>query len=332
MNHRSFARSIALPLLLGLTVCAPALAQTWLQSTVVVDAKHFQVDVNDPWTDGDYVALEGSAPFGRISATADSDHQPPVYNGLGYAWSQVEVGGVHVFAQAQSVAGGPAMLRVTGSGQASGFMSDFFSLSVPGAASGASFTVTAQVRVDGAAFAETVPGWTAAYQPAGQLAAFSHWESWVRVLRGDNGATLAELRAGEDCDARTNQGSGPFCVGSGQPGLQTISFQMVNNGAAVQLDMRGWASAGTSIYQPMLLTTADSRADLGHTIAWGGITELRDAAGQLVDGYAAVSASSGFDYRDAYVSVVPEAPSSLLLLAGLAMLGVGWRRGLKPEA
>lgn len=328
MPSPTLARAAVAGLLLALGAGAPALAQTWLQATAVVDAKHFAVGVDDPWTDSDYVSREGSVPFGRLGALADSDHQAQVYNGLGIAWAEVGLGGVHVYAQAQSVAGGPDMLRVTGSGQASGFMSDFFSLNVPGVAAGASFTVTAQVRVDASAHAETLPAWVAPpYPPVGQLAAFSHWESWVRVLRGDTGSTLAELRANEDCDARTNTGSGPFCTTGGLPGLQTISFT-VATGTPVQLDMRGWASAGTSIYQPMQLSTADGQADLGHTIAWGGITTLRDASGATVTDYTAVSASSGFDYRNAYVGLVPEAPSSLLLLAGLAMLGTGWRRGL----
>lgn len=327
-----FARATAASLLLGLSAGAPALAQTWLQATVVVDAMHFVVGIDDPFTDDGYLGLESATPFGRIAVLADSDHQPQAYHGLGIAWSQVGLGSVQVYAQAQSVASGADLVRVTGSGQASGFVSDFFALSVPGAASGAVFTATAQVRVDGSAWAETLPGWNGAYQPAGQLAAFSHWESWVRVLQGGTGSTLAELRAREDCDARTNQGSGPFCVADGLPGLQTITFTMTNNGTPVQLDMRGWASAGTSIYQPTQLTSADSRADMGHTIAWGGITELRDASGQIVDNYTAVSASSGYDYRNAYVGAVPEAPTSLLLLAGLAMLGTGWRRGLRRPA
>ena len=332
MHHLKITRALAGLLLLGAAAGAPAWAQTWLQATVVVDAKHFVVGVDDPYTDSDYVGIESATPFGRISALADSDHQPPVYHGLGIAWAEVGLGGVHVYAQAQSVASGPDLLRVTGSGQASGFMSDYFALSVPGAASGAVFTVTAQVRVDGSAFAQTLPGWTATYQPVGELAAFSHWESWVRVLRGDNGSMLAELRAREDCDARTNQGSGPFCQTGGTPGLQTLSFTMSNGGTPVQLDMRGWASAGTSVYQPTTLVSADSVADMGHTIAWGGITALRDAGGALVGDFSAVSATSGFDYRNAYVSAVPEAPASLLLLAGLAMLGTGWRRGLRRPA
>ena len=279
---------------------APAHAQTLLQSTVVVDAKHFLVGVSEPLSASDYLYREGSVPFGSISGLADSDYQASAFHGLAIAWSQVGVGGVHVFAQAQSVAGGAQLLRVTGRGDASGFMSNFCTRNVPGAASSASFTVTAQVNVAGSAFAHTMPGWTAAHQLTGDLAAFSNWSTWARVMRGDNGQNLAELMAGQNCDARTNQGSGPFCRVTGQPGLQTIAFQMQNNGLAVQLDMRGWASAGTSVYRPQT----------------------------LVNVFAAVSASSGFDYRNADVSAVPEAPASLMLLAGLAMLGAGWRRGL----
>lgn len=306
-----------------------ASAQTLLQSTVTVEAKHFVVGVADPLSADDYLYREGSTPFGRISGVADSDYNPQAYHGLGIGWSQLEVGGVHVYAQGQSVASGPDLLRVTSRGTASGFMSDFFRLSVPGAATGATFTITAQVKVTGSAFAQTLPGWTGVFLPGGaELAAFSSWQSWVRVMHGSSGQTLAELRANEDCDARTNQGSGPFCRVEGQPGLQTISFQMQNNGTPVQLDMRAWTSAGTSIYQPQSFATADSYADLGQSVTWGGITGVRDASGALVSNYGAVSATSGFDYRNAYVSVVPEAPASLMWLAGLALLGVARRRGL----
>ena len=168
---------------------------------MVVDAKHFLVGVSEPLRASDYLHRKGSVPFGRIGGLADSDYQASAFHSLAIAWSQVGAGGVHVFAQAQSVAGGAQLLRVTGKGDASGFVSDFFTLNVPGAASGARFT-------------------------------------------------------------------------------------------------------------------------------WGGITALRDASGQVVNDFAAVSASSGLDYRNAYVSAVPEAPASLMLLAGRAMLGAGWRRGL----
>ena len=72
--------------------------------------------------------------------------------------------------------------------------------------------------------------------------------------------------------------------------------------------------------------TADSLADMGHTLAWAGVTELRDADGALVGDYSLLSDSSGFDYRHAYVSAVPDAPQAALLAAGLALIGVVRRR------
>ena len=259
-------------LLAGALASKAACAQMLLQSAVVVDTKFFLVGVSQPLSARDSPYRENSFPFDRLSGLADSDYQASAFHGLAIAWSQVKLGGVHVIAQAQPVAAGSHLLRVTGRADASAFMSDDFGLHVPGAASGATFRVTAQVAVNGSAFATTLPGWTAAYQPTGDLAAFSNWNTWVRVMRGDNGQNPAELRAGQACDARTNQGSGPFCGVAGQPGLRTVTFQLQNNGGAVQLDMRGWASAGTSTHQPTLPTTADNFADLGHSITWGGIT------------------------------------------------------------
>ena len=304
---------------LSLFIAAPALAQTYLYAEVTASARHTEIGVNDPFAASEFDAREGSASFGRLSALADSDYQASAYNGLGRSWSEVAVGGIHVYALSQAVAGGQGPTQATGSGRAVGFVSDFFGLSVPGQASGAAFTVTAQVRVDGAAGATTTPSWTGAFQQ-NRADAFSDWQSWVRVIQGVNGPTLAELRARQDCSARTSFGTPPGCVGSGLPGLQTISFQMINNGGLLQLDMRGWASAGTSVNLSIGQVSADSWSDLGHTIAWGGITELRDANNQSVTNFSAFSASSGFDYRNAYVSAVPELPTPALAVLGLVGL------------
>ena len=306
---------------LGLFMAAPALAQTYFYAEVSTSARHTVFNVANPFEASDFDAREGSASFGRLSALADSDYQPQVYNGLGKSWSEVAAGGVHVYALSQAVAGGQGPTGATGSGRAMGFVSDFFGLSVPGQASGAAFTVTAQVRVDGGAGAATTPSWTGAFQQ-NRADGFTNWQSWVRVIQGVNGPTLAELRAGQDCSARTSFGTPLGCISSGLPGLQTISFQMVNNGALLQLDMRGWASAGTSVNLVIGQVSADSWSDLGNTIAWGGITELRDANNQVVADFSAFSASSGFDYRNAYVSAVPELPTPALAVLGLGLMGL----------
>ena len=326
MKHNRRVRSRLAIALLAI-FAAPAMAQTSLQGQVMARAQHEIRNGPDPSSASDFDQRDTSVPFGRISAKADSDHDDQAYNGLGKSWSQVDVGGIHVYARSQAV-GGSNMERVTGSAEALGFMSDYFGLNVPGYASGTVFTVNAQVRIHGNAMAATLPSWKGSYE-AIDVAAFSHWESWVRVLGGSNGPLLAELRAREDCDARMRSNVGPKCVVDGTPGLQVMSFQMVNNGGLVQLDMRGWASAGTSVYQPQQLSTADSWADMGQTVAWAGISGLLDANGQAVTDFSAVSATSGFNYRNAYVSAVPELPSGALLLGGAALLGARLRRASK---
>ena len=317
---------------LGLFMAAPALAQTYFYAEVSTSARHTVLNVANPFEASDFDAREGGVSFGRLSALADSDYQASAYNGLGKSSSEVAAGGVHVYALSQAVAGGQGPTGATGSGRATGFVSDFFGLSVPGQASGAAFTVTAQVRVDGAAGATTTPSWNGMYQQ-NRADAFSDWQSWVRVIQGVNGPKLAELRARQDCSARTSFDSPPGCVSSGLAGLQTISFPMINNGGLLQLDMRGWASAGTSVNLSIGQVSADSWSDLGHTIAWGGITELRDASNQLVTNFSAFSASSGFDYRNAYVSVVPELPTVALTVIGLGLMALlGMRRRTGPRS
>ena len=323
MNNNSRVR-FGLATALCAMLAAPALAQTSLHAEVMARAQHEARDGGNPSIVGDSDSRDSSVPFARMSALADSDFNPGEYNGLGKSWSQVAAGGIHVYAMSQA-AGGSGMERVTGSASAAGFTSDHFGLNVPGYASGTVFTVNAQLRIDGAAMATTTPGWSGAYQ-AIDVAAFSHWESWVRLIGDSNGPLLAELRANEDCDARMRSNAAPQCVVGGQPGVQAVSFQMVNNGGLVQLDMRGWASAGTSLYQPEQHSVADSWSDMSQTIAWAGITELLDANGQAVTDFNAFSATSGFDYRNAYVSAVPELPSGALLLGGMALLGGRLRR------
>ena len=177
------------------------------------------------------------------------------------------------------------------------------------------------VAIDGAAGASTTPRWNGMFQQ-NRADGFSDWQSWVRVIQGANGPNLVELRGRQDCSARTSFGTPPGCVRSGPTGMQTISFPMVNNGGLLQLDMRGWASAGTSVNLSIGQVSADSWSDLGHTIAWGGITEVRDANNQLVSNFSAISASSGFDYRNAYVSAVPELPAPALAVLGLGLMGL----------
>jgi hypothetical protein len=96
---------------------------------------------------------------------------------------------------------------------------------------------------------------------------------------------------------------------------------MASGGAAVELDLRGWASATSSVNQQAGMVQAEGASDLSNTVAWAGVIGLQDASGAAVADYALHSASSGFDYRNAYVSAVPEPATVALWAIGLTLLG-----------
>lgn len=73
--------------------------------------------------------------------------------------------------------------------------------------------------------------------------------------------------------------------------------------------------------QVLVPGTFDVDVDLSHSAYWGGLREVRDASGNLLDDYGFQS-GSGFDYRlDATPSAVPEpATMAALGLGALALL------------
>src|SRR4030065_179037 len=86
---------VSVAVALGLSAL-PAEAQTYVYSQATASASHSTPF--DSGTDDDWLEREGAAPFGRLTANADSDHQDSAYNGFGRAWSEVGVGRVHVYA------------------------------------------------------------------------------------------------------------------------------------------------------------------------------------------------------------------------------------------
>lgn len=94
----------------------------------------------------------------------------------------------------------------------------------------------------------------------------------------------------------------------------SVSFQ-----GEVSLSIYGGQGLGVAVL-------SQAFGDLSHTIGWAGLRDLRDANGQAVT-MTAISASTGLNYLDAQISVVPEPAAAWTWIAGLGVvLGVLRRR------
>jgi hypothetical protein len=93
-------------------------------------------------------------------------------------------------------------------------------------------------------------------------------------------------------------------------------------GQTFSLSVTGNVDATHRLNQPGSATT-----NLGNTIRWGGILEVRNQAGDLLPEFS-VTSGSGYDY--AAVQVVPLPASAWLLLTALGAVGLRARR--RPAA
>jgi hypothetical protein len=247
-------------------------------------------------------------------------------------------GGVQLYADADSrsiVSSGS--MSGSGSATASGSVDDAFALIVPACANpllcgaGRKGFMTFAIGVDGTfsgSGGDTVDG-------EGGLSGWSvsgGWSADVRVnagfISGSTDPTSASYAGGQGRSQTST--SEPVFTGTGSFGMRefTVAFLF---GQAINVRLGGSVNASSNssafVGSPPGFTTASGvssfRTDLFHTIAWQGISEVRDATGQPLQGWTAVSVATGFDYAQPYIAAVPESRSGTLLLAGLALLG--WR-------
>jgi hypothetical protein len=156
----------------------------------------------------------------------------------------------------------------------------------------------------------------------------SSTSNFYSVTLVKNGAVLGtangqqQMRFGDAFVTETVSDGHPF------DGLHAMSFN-VTAGSNIDLyiSLRALSSALTQAGVPESYGGSTlATSDMGHSITWAGISAVRDAQGNLLTEYSALSADSGFDYAAPYVSSVPEPGAPALLLAGLAALGFAGRR------
>jgi len=142
------------------------------------------------------------------------------------------------------------------------------------------------------------------------------WSAWLTLGRGVGNSQQRSA----SCTARLGTGCVPL------PGSDPLGRWI---SAPIEITF-GWTTELTvqldaGVYLNTRLTGFTSAvSDLSHTLAWGGIAEVRDAQGaQLADW--SVASASGTDWSRP-MAVVPEPGAALLLAAGLGVLAAARRR------
>lgn len=305
--------------LLGLATTASA--QSFYYAEVGASANALLGNFVQPPAAG--LSRTGATPFPTLivdrEANATNASIGGFAGGSGAAWARTETAGVHLstVASASVMADGFSTPNpnASGSSTALGQFRDVFQFVVPGVADNTPYTVSAQIRVD---VSQMVNGLLLDTTAPSFFNATSSWQTDVTMASSSNSGWILEQRRQGSCQIGPGTGA-MACTGS-SPGLIDVSL-MLYSGSRIVIDMsaRGQSVAGAFLQGPGG-ASAGSSVDFGHTLGWGGVQQVRDAAGNLIDTYAMTGLGSGFDFRQAYVSAVPEPQTIALWAAGLAFM------------
>ncbi len=244
--------------------------------------------------------------------------------GSAAASSRAGPGGLHLMASSSgSVTNAQPGLAVGGraSADASGYVDDSFIIRSAALPAGALVTMVFDIGVHGSA--SGIGSWDGS--SGGGWNGYAQWAASLHLVGTGSacGCTTVDWSARQSVSG--SQGTPVHTTGGGVFGDQHFTAQVII-GSPVSLHLTGEVHSSASGIADFFLgggASATFQANLSDTIGWGGIVELRDASGNRVTDFTAISAASGFDYRQS--ALVPEPASWGLLLAGALALG-GWVR------
>jgi hypothetical protein len=295
------------------TLAALALAGTLLAPGDVEGAAAFSANaevrlLDSPTTDI-HSGTTGASSFAANVGGPANTHAAPT------AWANANPGGVHLtaVATAQVFTPGPTA-RVYSSAEARGGFTDRFVINAPGLA-GTLGSVSVALVISGS---PTHSGGPASVPDGQGWGSASSWKVNFSLVSNGDGVYWDGNRSysfdsnGTITDGTANFGAQPFTI----PFVFGVPLDVALSGVVE-------ARAGALSTIPGVAATLDSFAslDLGNTIAWGGILDLRDANGAPVTNFSATSADTGFDYAQAYAVPEPTACATLLCLAAPALAG-----------
>lgn len=282
-----------------------------------------RVDANDQVQDATVVSQSVPGVGAAATASATNGLHVVAYGadaGTGSsAWAQVAAGGIHLTSSASGSAfSSPAAessVLGRGIGSASGDLAETLTFSAGALAAGTPVIVTYSVNITGSfdwngqRNSDLISG----YQSRNNM-------SWNVSLNGygDGSSSNVWMANGDLLDYNIGSTGIQSIVATVELGRDMSLHMSAAIGASGQAGLACSGNCGlVDIY-----AEGSAASNFGSTFAWNGIQSLTDLNGNPLDW--SVSSSSGFDYRNAYVSAVPELPSVTLLLGGLAW--VGWRR------